>query len=393
MTESLQPSHETPFRGLRVLDFGQGVASPYAGYLLAANGADVIKVEPREGDWSRRLGTTYGSQSALSAVYNRGKRGLALNLKQPEAIELALKLAAQADVVIEGFRPGVMERLGLGYEALSRENPRLIYLSISGFGQQGPYAQRPCSDSVAQAFSGLVSVNVGADGVPHRVGATLSDVCTGLYGFQAVSTALFARATVGKGRRIDISLTESTAALLGHKFAEYALEGGVPRLLNVPAGSYRTSDGWLMVTLVTEAQYVRLCSVLSREDLAKEARFANFALRADCAEELGAELRYVFATDTTESWLSRLQGADIIADRILNPSEWLANEHVVATRAALRTETPGVGAVFAARTPGMAGDNEGSLCPSPDVGQGSQSISSGLWSLVNKISSPAAPRR
>ena len=162
------------------------------------------------------------------------------------------------------------------------------------------FAQRSCSDSVAQAFSGLVSVNVGADGIPHRVGATLSDVCTGLYGFQAVSTALFARATVGKGRRIDIGLTQSTAALLGHKFAEYALEGGTPRLLNVPAGSYGTGDSWLMVTLVTEAQYKRLCSVLSREDLAKEPRFANFALRAECAEELAAELRKVFATDSTD---------------------------------------------------------------------------------------------
>ena len=164
-----QPTHEAPFRGLRVLDFGQGVASPYAGYLLAANGADVIKVEPPEGDWSRRLGTTYGNHSALSAVYNRGKRGLVLDLKKSEGIETAMKLAADADVLIEGFRPGVMDRLGLGYDALSKDNSRLIYLSISGFGQQGPYSQRPCSDSVAQAFSGLVAVNVGADGTPHRV--------------------------------------------------------------------------------------------------------------------------------------------------------------------------------------------------------------------------------
>ncbi|WGS19903.1 MULTISPECIES: CoA transferase [unclassified Bradyrhizobium] len=277
MSESLLPSHEAPFRGLRVLDFGQGVASPYAGYLLAANGADVIKVEPPEGDWSRRLGTTYGSQSALSAVYNRGKRSLVLDLKKPEGIETARKLAAGADVIIEGFRPGVMDRLGLGYNALSRENPRLIYLSISGFGQEGPYAQRPCSDSVAQAFSGLVSVNVGADGIPHRVGATISDVCTGLYGYQAVATALFARASICKGRRIDVSLSQSTAALLGHKLAEHVLEGGAPRLLNVPAGSYRTSDGWIMVTLVTEAQYGRLCSVLERDDLATDPRFASFA--------------------------------------------------------------------------------------------------------------------
>jgi crotonobetainyl-CoA:carnitine CoA-transferase CaiB-like acyl-CoA transferase len=379
MTESLQPSHEAPFRGLRVLDFGQGVASPYAGYLLAANGADVIKVEPPDGDWSRRLGTTYGSQSALSAVYNRGKRSLALDLKKPEAIETARKLAADADVLIEGLRPGVMDRLGLGYSALSRDNTRLIYLSISGFGQEGPYAQRPCTDSVAQAFSGLVSVNVGAGGVPHRVGATLSDVCTGLYGFQAVSTALFARATVGVGRRIDVSLTQSTAALLGHKFAEYSLEGGTPRLLNVPAGSYQTSDGWLMVTLVTEAQYGRLCTVLSREDLAKEPRFANFALRADCAEELAAELRKVFSTDTTAAWLARLHAADIIADRILSPSEWIANEHVQATLGALRNETPSVGLVYTARTPGMTGDREAVLRPAPDVGQDSAAILSGSW--------------
>ncbi|MGY3494288.1 CaiB/BaiF CoA transferase family protein [Bradyrhizobium sp. USDA 4502] len=383
MIEPPQSSHETPFRGLRVLDFGQGVASPYAGYLLAANGADVIKVEPPEGDWSRRLGTTYGCHSALSAVYNRGKRGMALDLKQGESIEIARRLAANADVLIEGFRPGVMARLGLGYAELSRINPRLIYLSISGFGQEGPYAQRPCSDSVAQAFSGLVSVNVGVDGIPHRVGATLSDVCTGMYAFQAVSTALFARVSVGRGRHIDVNLSQSTAALLGHKFAEYALEGGVPRLLNVPAGSYRTRDGWLMVTLVTEAQYVRLCSVLSRDDLAKEPRFASFALRADHADELAAELRDVFATDATESWLQSLRAADIIADRILSPSGWLADEHIQATQAAVQIETPGVGAVFAARTPGMIGDNEGALCPAPGIGQDTQAILSdvrGSWS-------------
>lgn len=379
MIESLKPTHEAPFRGLRVLDFGQGVASPYASYLLAANGADVIKVEPPEGDWSRRLGTTYGGHSALSAVYNRGKRSLVLDLKKPEAIETARKLAAEADVLVEGFRPGVMDRLGLGYGALSRDNPQIIYLSISGFGQDGPYARRPCSDSVGQAFSGLISVNIGTDGIPHRVGATLSDVCTGLYGFQAVSTALFARASVGKGRHIDVNLSQSTAALLGHKFAEHVLESGAPRLLNVPAGSYRTTDGWIMVTLVTEAQYGRLCAVLARDDLATEPRFASFALRADFADELAAELRTIFATDTTASWLSRLHAADIIADRILSPLEWIANEHIQATNGALRTGTPGVGEVFAARTPGMSGNNESALDPAPGVGQDSAAILSVGW--------------
>ena len=147
------PTHEAPYRGLRVLDLGQGVASPYCGYLLAAYGADVIKVEPPQGDWSRGLGTTHGAHSALSAVYNRGKRGLRLDLKTKAGLAAVRRLAARSDVFIEGFRPGVAARLGLGWEALSAGNPGLIYVSVSGFGQTGSDAQRPCSDSVAQAFS------------------------------------------------------------------------------------------------------------------------------------------------------------------------------------------------------------------------------------------------
>lgn len=200
-----------------------------------------------------------------------------------------------------------------------------------------------------------------------------------LYGFQAVSTALIARASVGKGRHIDVNLSQSTAALLGHKFAEHVLESGAPRLLNVPAGSYRTADGWIMVTLVREAQYGRLCAVLARDDLATEPRFASFASRVDFANELAAELRRIFATDTTASWLSRLHAADIIADRILSPLEWIANEHIQATNGALLTGTPGVGEVFAARTPGMSGNNESALDPAPGVGQDSAAILSVGW--------------
>ena len=254
--------------------------------LLGVYGADVVKVEPPEGDWSRYLGTTYGSHTALSAVYNRGKRSLCLDLKHGEGIAIAKRLAGDCDVLIEGFRPGVAARLGIGYETLASDNPGLIYLSVSGFGQVGPYAKRPGSDSVAQAFSGLVSVNVGNDKIPHRVGTTISDVATGVYAFQAIATALFARASVGTGRWIDVNLAQSTAALLGHKAAEYVLEGGVPRALNVPAGSYQTTDGWLMVTLVNEPQYKRLCAAIERDDLASDPRFADFAKRADAADAL-----------------------------------------------------------------------------------------------------------
>jgi crotonobetainyl-CoA:carnitine CoA-transferase CaiB-like acyl-CoA transferase len=140
--QRMSPTHEAPYRGLRVLDFGQGIASPYCAMLLGVYGAEIIKVEPPEGDWSRYLGTTYGSHTALSAVYNRGKRSLCLDLKHEEGIAIAKRLARDCDILIEGFRPGVAARLGIGYEALAVDNPGLIYLSVSGFGQSGPYSTR-----------------------------------------------------------------------------------------------------------------------------------------------------------------------------------------------------------------------------------------------------------
>jgi crotonobetainyl-CoA:carnitine CoA-transferase CaiB-like acyl-CoA transferase len=284
------------------------------------------------------------------------------------------RVASDCDVFIEGFRPGVAARLGIGYEDLARDNPGLIYLSVSGFGQDGPYAKRPGSDSVAQAFSGLVSVNLGNDKTPHRVGTTISDVATGVYAFQAIATALFARATVGTGRWIDVSLTQSTAALLGHKLAEHVLEGGAPRALNVPAGSYQTKDGWLMVTLVNESQYKRLCTAIEREDLASDPRFLDFAKRADSADALISQMRDVFLTHSTETWLNRLHVSDIIAERILNPGDWLHNVHVEATKAAVCQETPGVGLVYAPRTPGFMGLSEDKLWPAPDVGADSRAV-------------------
>ncbi len=372
--DETRPTHDAPYRGIRVLDFGQGIASPYCGALLAAHGADVIKVEPPEGDWSRRLGTTYGLHTAISSVFNRGKRSLCLDLKSTDGRAVAQRLASDSDIVIEGFRPGVAARLGLGYADLSRANPRLIYLSVSGFGQAGPSSNRPCSDSVAQAFGGLVSVNRGDDGIPHRVGTPIIDVATGAYAFQAIGAALFARANVGSGRWIDISLTQTAAALLGHKFAEFMLEGGAPRALNVPAGTYRSSDGWLMVTLVNEAQYRRLCAVLGRNDLATDPRFSDFAKRSDAADVLIAEVRATLLTKTTGEWLSALHAADLIAERILDPGEWLADPHVTATHGAVMIETPGVGPVYAARMPGAAGLAEDVQSPSPDLGQHSREV-------------------
>ena len=372
----MSPTHDAPYRGLRVLDFGQGVASPYCATLLGVYGAQVVKVRTPEGDWSRYLGTTYGNHTALSAVYNRGERSLCLDLKHDEGIRIARRLASDCDVFIEGFRPGVAARLGIGYEDLARDNPGLIYLSVSGFGQDGPYSKRPGSDSVAQAFSGLVSVNVGNDKTPHRVGTTISDVATGVYAFQAIATALFARATVGTGRWIDVSLPQSTAALLGHKVAEHVLEGGAPRALNVPGGVL-SNEEWLAdghpgerVAVQTALHCHRTRGSCRRSAVPgfREAR----GLRR-CADLANARC-VPRAVERNLAWQAPLHAADIIAVRILSPGDWLHNVHVEATKSVVCQDTPGVGLVDATRTPGFMGLSKDNLRPAPDVGAHSRAI-------------------
>jgi crotonobetainyl-CoA:carnitine CoA-transferase CaiB-like acyl-CoA transferase len=360
---------EGAYAGLRVLDLGQGVAAPYCAMLLAMHGAEVIKLEPLAGDWSRGLGMRYGDHTAMSAHYNRGKRSLALDLKARAAREIAVTLAARADIVIEGFRPGVAARLGLGYEALRAQNPRLLYLSVSGFGQDGPYTALPCTDSVAQAFSGLMSVNLGNDGAPHRIGAIIVDTLTGLYAAQALGVALYARERSGEGRRIEVSLAQCAAAILGHKLAEHVLEGGSPRQLNTPTGAYRTRDGWIMVALVREEQYARLMSALGRPDLANDPRFADFAARAAHAAVLGDIIGRIIAADTTEAWLSRLREADILADRVNGFDDWLADPHIVATGGAIGVEQSGMGQFPTPRTPGIPLAVDAGMPPAPAIGE------------------------
>jgi crotonobetainyl-CoA:carnitine CoA-transferase CaiB-like acyl-CoA transferase len=362
------------YRGLRVLDIGQGVAAPYCAMLLAMHGAEVVKLEPVAGDWSRGLGRRYGDHTAMSAHYNRGKKSLALDLKSAAAREIAVMLASRADIFIESFRPGVVERLGLGWPDLSARNPRLLYLSVTGFGQEGPYAALPCTDSVAQAFSGLMAVNRGNDGAPHRVGAIIVDTLTGLYAAQALGVALYARERSGRGRRFDVGLTQCAAAILGHKLAEHVLEAGAPQPMNVPTGVYRTRDGWLIVALVREEQYRRLTGALGRPELAADPRFADFATRARHAEELCDKIAAIFPTDTTARWLDRLHAADILADRINGFDDWLADPHVVATGGAVTVDQPQMGRFPTPRTPGVSREADAALSPAPAIGEHGREI-------------------
>lgn len=384
---------EGAYSGLRVLDLGQGVAAPYCAMLLAMHGAEVVKVEPLGGDWSRGLGTQYGGRhTAMSAHYNRGKKSLALDLKEPAGREIAAALALRADIVIEGFRPGVADRLGLGWAALAARNPRLLYLSVSGFGSDGPYAQLPCTDSVAQAFSGLMSVNLGNDGAPHRVGAIVIDTLTGLYAAQVLGMALYARERTGRGRRIEVSLAQCAAAILGHKLAEHMLEAGAPRALNVPTGAYPTQDGWIMIALIREEQFAGLAEALGLAELAADPRYADFALRARHAAPLVERVAAAFAGDTTAGWLARLRAVDILADRVNGFDDWLADPHIAATGGAVAIDQPGMGRFCNPRTPGVPPKADQAIAPAPDIGEHSREVLEALGYSPAAIAGLAADR-
>ncbi|MGH7065531.1 MAG: CaiB/BaiF CoA transferase family protein, partial [Stellaceae bacterium] len=255
---------------------------------------------------------------------------------------------------------------------------RLLYLSVSGFGQDGPYAQVACTDSVAQAYSGLMSVNLGNDGAPHRVGAIIVDTLTGLYAAQALGVALYARERSGKGQRLEVRLAQCAAAILGHKLAEHMLEGGAPRALNVPTGAYRTQDGWIMIALIREADFFRLAGALGRPDLAADPRFADFAARARHAAALVETIGAIFPADTTAGWLARLRAADLLADRVNGFDDWLADPHIVATGGAVAIEQPGMGQFRTPRTPGLSAAADAALAPAPRIGEHGRAVLTGL---------------
>lgn len=341
------------YEGLKVFDASQGLAGPQCAMLLAQHGAQVVKLEPPEGDWGRGVGRRYGDHTALALASNRGKRSIVLDMKRPGAQQVAARIASECDVVIESFRPGVAERLGMGYDTLRADNPDLIYASISGYGQQGPYAQRAGTDTVIQAFSAMMSFNRDAAGQPTKIGFLVVDTLTALYAFQAISTALYARLAGGGGRRLDVSLMQASAAFLGLKVIEASLEGDSPKALNAPAGVYRTRDGWISVTLSKEVQYDALCRALGRPDLRADPRYASFETRADHQAELAAEIARELARDDSANWIARIEAAGALASLVNTMPQWLADPHVQATEAAVWNELDGVGRIAVPRIPGI----------------------------------------
>lgn len=363
-----------PLKGLRVLDLSQGIAGPGCGMLCALWGADVIKVEPPRGDWIRGLGTIRGDLSASAIPYNTGKRSIAVDLKRQAGVEAVLDLARGVDVVLESFRPGVLERLGLGFEAITSINPDVVFASVSGFGQSGPYVDRPCSDTVAQAFSGLMSVNEGRDGIPHKIDTTIVDAITSLYAFQSLSMHVMAARQgddAARGVHLDLSLIGSAAAIQSPKIVDWSLVGGKAGALNAPAGSYRTADGWIAITLVREAHFAAMMNALGLEEMAEDDRFQSFALRSQNIEPLREAIETRLQQQSTAHWLDHLTAKDVLCNAIYSYGDWLEDAQVVDQAFAPPTSVGHELDVPLPRIPGAPVDFDAHV---PSIGEHSREI-------------------
>ncbi|MBS0220888.1 MAG: CoA transferase [Proteobacteria bacterium] len=325
-------SYAVPFAGLKVVDLSQGIAGPYCAMLLAQHGADVIKVESLgDGDWARTLGTRYGSHTAFSIIGNLGKRSIAVDLKTEAGKQVVWRLLDGADVFLEGFRPGVIQRLGFDYDSVARRELRLLYLSISGFGQTGPLAERPAMDPVLQAYTGLMIENRGEDGIPHRVPVIVVDMSTALYAFQALSAALYARRDEPRGRYIEVSLMQSSAALQSIRLMACHLEGGTMKPGGAPGGVFQIADGWISVVAINDRDWRDLCTAMEMPTLANEPRFADAAARLANSEALYAILRPAFARHPWTVWSERLTRARLMHERLNSYADFITQPHVKET--------------------------------------------------------------
>ena len=309
-----------PYAGLMVLDMSQGMAGPYCTTLLGRYGANVIKVEPPQGDWIRVMGGGEPGMTPLTIVNNLGKRSICIDAAQSAGRALILKMAERADVFVENNRPGVMTRLGLDYATLSKTNPGLVYLSITGFGDSGPYADKPGTDSVVQAMTGMAVANQDAAGQPRRIGILVPDTITAMYAAHSVSAALFARDTRrGQGRHIRVSLAECCVAFqAGHIVDEFLFAGQYKPPITVPAGVFATRDGQLVLVTIRDAMWEGLCRALGREDWLTEPRYASRPLRAICADEINREVADILRSRGTQEWEALFEAHDVLCARVQN---------------------------------------------------------------------------
>ncbi len=298
-----------PLEGLKILDFSRVLAGPLATALLADLGAEVIKVEPPQGDDYRAIGPFKNGESALFSAMNRNKKSIVLDLKSPTALTLVREMVLQADALVENFRPGVAERLGIGYAAMSEINPKLVYVSVSGFGQTGPMAHRPAYDIIVQAMSGIMEVTGQADGPPTMVGEAMSDVVSGLFASWGLMVALHQAARTGQGQHVDVAMFDSTLAFLTTSVSRYLFTGVTPRRvgnrhpLSAPFGIFRAQDGYFALAVLNEKLFAALARAIGQPELPFDTRFTSDEARSTNEPALRAMI---------EAWSSAMAVVEVV---------------------------------------------------------------------------------
>ena len=346
-----------PLAGIRIVDLTTMISGPFATMLLGDQGADVIKIERVDGgDQMRRFGRRSGTLTAPFVNNNRSKRSVAVDLKRPEGIEVVKRLLSGADVFVQNFRPGVVARLGLGEEVARGLNPRLVYVSISGFGDKGPLAHKPAYDPIFQAASGLASVQGASDTArPRMVRAMLPDKIAALNAAQAISTALYAREKTGQGQHIKLSMLDAVLSFLwsgemdGHTFIDNQVEG--PEEFSPFDLIFETRDGYICVATVTSAQWVDFANATGNSQWLQDPRFATSGAREAHRTERLDRMQEVLRTRPTGEWIDRLEEADVPCSRIHTRREVVHHPHLAASESLVEYRHPDAGDVRQARDP------------------------------------------
>jgi CoA:oxalate CoA-transferase len=333
-----------PLSGLLVLDLTRVLAGPYCTMMLAELGARVIKIEnPDGGDDSRRFAPFFQQRSAYFMSLNRGKESIALDLKNDADRALLLRIVRRADVLVENYRPGTLERLGLGYERLRAENPRLIYATTSGFGHTGPWSRKPAYDLIVQALSGMMSITGQPGGPPTKCGTSIGDITGGLFTALGVCSALYHRERTGTGLKIDVAMLDGQIAILESAVMRYAVTGETPPAMGnrhpsiTPFEPYQAADQLFIVAVGNDALFVRLCAALGRNDLAADPRFVTNRDRTQHAEELKQALETVFRTAPAARWVELLEKAGVPSCPIQTVSEAVEHPQVRARNMIIET--------------------------------------------------------
>ena len=341
-----------PLNGVRVLDLSRVLAGPYCTMVLGDLGAEVIKVEPPEGDETRGWGPPFaGRESAYYLCVNRNKRDMVINLKTDEGKTILRELAIQSDVLVENFRPGTLNKFGLDFETLHALNPKLIYCSITGFGQTGSMKDKPGYDFMIQASGGLMSITGEPDGEPMKTGVAVVDLFAGQNAIIAILAALQARTLTGEGQHLDIALFDSQLGWLANVASNYLISGKLPKRHGnahaniVPYQSFQASDGWFAIAVGNDRQFVRLCELLGKPELAANEKFATNSTRVQNREEIIALLASIFKMASVAEWLEKLDKAEIPCGPINNFEQVFSMPQVKEREMLVQMEHPTIGAL------------------------------------------------